>query len=491
MVRFKQIAGGGGRMATFLLAIFYSLFASPAPAFQNGSTNGPVTVAPRGPAGPANNLSIGTVTTVAPGLPAGASISGTPPSQTLNLSIPQGATGATGPANSLSIGTVTNGGSAAASITGTAPAQVLNLTLPAGPTGVTGAIGATGATGASILSGAGAPSSGTGNNGDFYLNTTSTCLYGPKASGSWPGTCTSLVGSGTITGVTAGSGLTGGGSSGSVTVALDATQGNAGGVQQTVQSGPDSSGVPSFWPTTSGSLSLTLQNVSSSAPLVLNAWAAPGSSGNKTLTCALTSNSLTWSSLTASSTLFLYATLSTSGGSCTVTAAFTAQVPIYQWGGSPSTTSGQITCNIAERQCYLGNGSSAPQTTLVVLGEVVTSGSVVTSTVPYAYNGYYDSGWTQNLPGTSTSVSFNINLGFKDALFDIIAECTTATQGYSVGDQFDGLLNGGFFTAGGTRNQCWISTYSSSPNFIPKGGGGSASATTTSWKYKLVAKRRW
>ena len=59
-----------------------------------------------GPAGPANSLAIGTVTTGAPGSSAGATISGTPPEQILNLSIPQGAkgdkgdtgaTGATGP----------------------------------------------------------------------------------------------------------------------------------------------------------------------------------------------------------------------------------------------------------------------------------------------------------------------------------------------------------------------------------------------------------
>jgi hypothetical protein len=43
---------------------------------------------------------------------------------------PQGIQGPTGPANSLSIGTVTTGLSASATITGTAPTQTLNLTLP-------------------------------------------------------------------------------------------------------------------------------------------------------------------------------------------------------------------------------------------------------------------------------------------------------------------------------------------------------------------------
>ena len=58
-----------------------------------------------------------------------------------------GATGATGPSNTLSIGTVIGGASAAATITGTSPAQTLNLTLPKGDKGDTGATGATGATG--------------------------------------------------------------------------------------------------------------------------------------------------------------------------------------------------------------------------------------------------------------------------------------------------------------------------------------------------------
>lgn len=59
---------------------------------------------------------------------------------------------------------------------------------PVGPQGVKGDDGAT------IRSGAGAPSAGTGNDGDFYFDTTAGRLYGPKAAGAWPATGTSLVG---------------------------------------------------------------------------------------------------------------------------------------------------------------------------------------------------------------------------------------------------------------------------------------------------------
>lgn len=65
-----------------------------------------------------------------------------------------GAPGEPGPANELSIGTVTSGPNADASITGTPPAQVLNLVLPQGPKGDDGADGEDGL---SILSGSGAP----------------------------------------------------------------------------------------------------------------------------------------------------------------------------------------------------------------------------------------------------------------------------------------------------------------------------------------------
>lgn len=59
---------------------------------------------------------------------------------------------------------------------------------------VTSAGGTNGVNGNTLLNGAAAPSAGVGVNGDFYLETTNKRLYGPKASGSWPGSYTSLIG---------------------------------------------------------------------------------------------------------------------------------------------------------------------------------------------------------------------------------------------------------------------------------------------------------
>lgn len=75
------------------------------------------------------------------------------------------------------------------------PIGETGATGPTGPTGATGATGAAGPTGAigaagadgkTILNGTGAPSGGTGVDGDFYYDPATSMMYGPKASGTWP-----------------------------------------------------------------------------------------------------------------------------------------------------------------------------------------------------------------------------------------------------------------------------------------------------------------
>ncbi|PYF71474.1 beta strand repeat-containing protein [Pedobacter nutrimenti] len=54
--------------------------------------------------------------------------------------------------------------------------------------------GGNGGTSNTILNGSTAPGAGIGSNGDFYLNTATSTLYGPKTAGSWPANGTVLVG---------------------------------------------------------------------------------------------------------------------------------------------------------------------------------------------------------------------------------------------------------------------------------------------------------
>ena len=95
----------------------------------------------------ASRLTVGSITTGAPGSAAAVYIGGDAGSQTVSFTIPRGDVGATGPANTLEIGTVVAsapGSAAAATITGTAPNRTLNLTLPRGETGPQGPQGETG-----------------------------------------------------------------------------------------------------------------------------------------------------------------------------------------------------------------------------------------------------------------------------------------------------------------------------------------------------------
>jgi hypothetical protein len=78
-----------------------------------------------------------------------------------------------------------------------------------GTGGTVGATGPAGANGSTVLNGSGAPSNGTGADGDFYLDTTAAhALYGPKAAGVWGGSV-SLVGPAGATGATGPAGADG------------------------------------------------------------------------------------------------------------------------------------------------------------------------------------------------------------------------------------------------------------------------------------------
>ena len=89
---------------------------------------------------------------------------------------PTGLTGAAGPAGAQGPAGVA-GPAGAQGVAGPAGAQ--------GPQGPQGAQGPAGANGQTILNGTSNPASGTGTLGDFYLNTATNTLFGPKTAGGW------------------------------------------------------------------------------------------------------------------------------------------------------------------------------------------------------------------------------------------------------------------------------------------------------------------
>ncbi len=268
-------------------------------------------------------------------------------------------------------------------------------------------------------------------------------------------------------------------------------------VRQTVYGGPvTSAGLPDFLPASvSSSLVLPTQNTGAGYPLIVTA--AGGVSANnrdRDLTAAIGSTSWT---LADNSTLYLYVTVTAAGA---FTRGSTTLPPIYQWGGTPSTTSGQFTFNISEMRGYMGNGATAPQAYIVFVGEAVTVSGDITSTRCYAYNGRFESAWTATLPAADTAVSANHNLGVPPRLIDFVAENTSTEAGYAAGDQ---IMRGSFNTENDAANLFLVPAMFSNfhaVGMIPgkgvwtvlnKSSGVEATLTTNKWRYRFMASRGW
>ena len=268
--------------------------------------------------------------------------------------------------------------------------------------------------------------------------------------------------------------------------------------RQTVQQGPGG-GSPSFIPATSASLSITSTGVSSGSPLIVSAAQGFGFGGQVDLIGQATAN-LTWPSLTANLLNYLGVSISALG---VLTALSTALAPIYQFGGAISTANGQYTFDRAQMKMFLGNGSVANAVAVVFVGEALAGASTITAAFDYAYNGYFDSGWTATLPAAGASPSVASNIGVTDVEMTFVIECTTADNGYAVGDQFSFKA----FSFGSTTGSSFAHPYAFWTNRNAVGAaisadtvniysmaaksGGSGNLTRANWQYKFVVKRNW
>ena len=288
-----------------------------------------------------------------------------------------------------------------------------------------------------------------------------------------------------------------------VTAAIAAQPASAGAAtRQTVSAGPVSAaGAPTFFPATSGALNLAQINVNSAAPFVVtaaNGWSATNGQTNDRI--GHFTAPFVWTGFTASRAAatpnYLYVTVNANG---TMTTGSTLLPPIYQPGGVPAITNGQFTFNVGEMRGYMGNGATAPQAYIVFVGEAATDATTVISTVAYAYNGIYDSDFTATLPSVAVITSKNHNIGSQPRAIDFVAECTSADNGFAVGDQlhYPALVTA---TAGlnipaplnSTRNGISITTGGTFAfTTVTKSTGGAAQLTLASWKYKFIASRGW
>lgn len=256
-------------------------------------------------------------------------------------------------------------------------------------------------------------------------------------------------------------------------------------VRQTVLSGPvDSNGQSAFGGST-GSTTVT-------AAGTLIATAANGfvAAGQQNRTGSIVNPS--WTGLSTNGTMFLYLDIN-ADGTCTTGSGTLA--PVYQPGGTYSTTANQFTFNYAEMVGKVGNGSAAAQTYRVYVGEVTVAGGVVTAIAWYALNRRFTSAWTATLPAAATQVSANHNLGTQEFIAQFEAECTTADVGFSVGDRVDllvaGLAGTNVYPMGIRKQRLSLSIQTASGSaqqfLIPDGTtGNGTSLTNARWKYRFV-----
>lgn len=275
------------------------------------------------------------------------------------------------------------------------------------------------------------------------------------------------------------------------------------GRRQTVAAGPvDTAGLPTFLPSTNGTLAITAQNVTATARFVAtaaNGWDYQGRPNDRV---GVSLTNLVWTGLTASRAAatpnFLYVSVGADGS---LTTSSTIVAPVYQWGGTPATTSGLLTLNIAEMKSYLGNGATAPESFVVFVGEAATDGSGVISTVAYAYNGLYEGAWSAGIPNINTTTTADHKLGIIPKIKDWTFECTTDDQGYLIGEQISMVQQTQTSSGSGvyhmqplasTRNSMHTRTGTFNAFVASEATTGTnVNLTQASWKKKPLADRGW
>ena len=281
-----------------------------------------------------------------------------------------------------------------------------------------------------------------------------------------------------------------------IAAAVAAALGN--GVRQTVMTGPvDSTGLPTFWPTSISGLTLTTQNLSSTYPLVASAANGFTTDGRPNNASGYTTSNLSWNA-TNGSTVYAYATIGANGA---MTPGITTLAPIYQWGGMPAVTNAQFTFNISEMRGYMGNGTTATQTNIVFFGEITASGGNITGATMYAYNGRYESAWATTLPASATAASASHNLGVTPRTVDWVIENVTTEFNYAVGDQ---MHQGAVYTnpsnvigapvlSVGRLSMSVIGVVTNVATWVVlnKTTGAFVSLTAVNWRHRFFASRGW
>lgn len=265
--------------------------------------------------------------------------------------------------------------------------------------------------------------------------------------------------------------------------------------RQSVVSGPyDTQGGPTFLPATSVNLNLTMQNIGTTGtnyPLTIDCGNGVGGNGFQSIKSAVTS-ALTWSSLTPSKTLWLGLTCTAGGIPVPVFVDNATVPPIYQYGGSPSVSSGQYTFLIDQNQMYLGNGSVAVATPTVFVGIATTSGSAVTSAQAFAYNGrfhYLEA--AAGLPAASSVTTFTCGLGTTVGVATQVQALNTTTDGGYTAGQLAQVNPSNTLLQINDALTCKLTNNATGFSGMNISTGNAFTMVVGDWKYQVDAWRLW
>jgi len=267
-------------------------------------------------------------------------------------------------------------------------------------------------------------------------------------------------------------------------------------VRQTVlQSSIDSNGFPNF---ISAGTGLVANIAATSINVILTAASGANLYGQVDRVGIIRADT-TIPGLTNTATNYLYADIDAAGA---VTLGATTTAPVYQMGGTYSTTSGAFTFNIQAMTGKVGNGSSADVAYRVFIGEAVTSGGSVTSVVNYALMGRYQSAAVAL--GASTAIkSFSHNIGVRQVNAHIWLKNVTADYGYVTGDIVEPVS----YPTGGFNSNLAVQLASRNAAQYVAGAAGTCGlaiqsigaspgtnqdiANTTYWNVFMTAERPW
>ncbi len=275
-------------------------------------------------------------------------------------------------------------------------------------------------------------------------------------------------------------------------------------VRQTVLNGPvdGTTGAANFLPASSGTLSITSTGVSASVPFVATAANGYGAAGAVDRVGISTAN-LTWSSLTASNTNYLYVDIDSAGA---LTTGKTTLPPLYPQGGGRSIVNTQFQFNVGQMSATVGDGAVANQTYRVYVGEAVCDGTGVTSSVAYAYRGEFEGAeiTPDQTTGTANIIkSSNHNIGVVPRDLRSVIRNKTTELGHAVGDELPiaSLVRHGVASSGSLMQQAAsrnvIRTLNVDTNEtlglrdFTNANGATAAITLANWRIVHRCSRGW